>query len=205
MNEPSEHSVSRWIVDAKRGDAEAIRALWNRYYKRLVQLARHKLATAPRRAADEEDVALSAFASFCQGAQQGRFPDLSDRNELWRLLMTITAQKALDQARYERRAKRGGGRVRGDSVFARSAGSDDPPGIEGVIGDSPTPEFAASVAEEFTRLLGQLEDHLRDVALAKLEGYSNAEIAKKLDCCVSTVERSLRLIRKIWQRYRPNP
>jgi DNA-directed RNA polymerase specialized sigma24 family protein len=199
MNEHSEHSVSQWIADAKRGDAAAFRELWNRYFASLVRLARQKLACSARRVADEEDVALSAFASFCEAAQAGRFPDLSDRSELWRLLVTMTAQKALDQARHERRAKRGGGRVRGESVFGHASGSEDAGGIEQVIGDSPTPEFAASVAEQFTRLLEQLDHHLRPIALAKLEGYSNPEIAAKLDCSLSSVERSLRLIRKIWK------
>lgn len=199
MNQDAEHSVSRWIADAKRGDAAAIQELWNRYFSRLVRLARQKLASSPRRAADEEDVALSAFASFCDGAQAGRFPDLADRNDLWRVLVTVTAQKALDQRRHDWRAKRGGGRVRGESAFGQNPESDGLAGIEQVIGDSPTPEFAASVAEQFTRLLEQLEDHLRPIALGKLEGYSNPEIAAKLDCSVSTVERSLRLIRKIWK------
>jgi len=67
------------------------------------------------------------------------------------------------------------------------------------IGDEPTPEFAASVAEQCERLLNMLDDVLRGVALAKMEHYSNQEIAEKLDCSMSTVERRLRLIRKIWQ------
>jgi DNA-directed RNA polymerase specialized sigma24 family protein len=67
-----------------------------------------------------------------------------------------------------------------------------------VVGDTPTPEFAAIVAEKCRRLLNQLDDDLRPVALAKMEEYTNEEIASKLDCSVSTVERSLRLIRTIW-------
>ncbi len=175
-------------------------AIWNRYYERLVSLARRKLATAPRRVADEEDVALSVFASFCEAVQQGRFPNLSDRDDLWRLLVTLTAQKATDQIRRERRAKRGGGRVRGESAFAAGLPADHWPGIEQVIGDEPSPEFVALMADEISALLKRLEEHLRPVAVAKLEGYSNAEIATRLDCSVSTVERSLRLIRRIWQR-----
>jgi DNA-directed RNA polymerase specialized sigma24 family protein len=68
------------------------------------------------------------------------------------------------------------------------------------VGDSPTPEFAATMADECARLLGQLDDDLQQIALAKMEDFTNQEIAGKLDCSVSTVERSLRLIRKIWQR-----
>ena len=118
MQPESEHSVSQWIVGAKRGDSEAVRALWQRYFGRLVDLAQRKLAGTPRRAADEEDVALSAFASFCRAAEAGRVPDLSDRDHLWRLLITLTAHKAIDQTRREGRGRRGSGRVRGESALA---------------------------------------------------------------------------------------
>src|SRR5262249_43550979 len=36
------------------------------------------------------------------------------------------------------------------------------------------------------------------VALLKLEGYSNEEIARSLDCSLRTVERKLEVIRKRW-------
>src|SRR5262249_37281756 len=61
----SEGSVSHWIGQLKAGDHAAAQELWNNYFHRLVGLARKKLEGAPRRAADEEDVALSAFTSFC--------------------------------------------------------------------------------------------------------------------------------------------
>ena len=73
-------------------------------------------------------------------------------------------------------------------------------GLAEVVGDSPTPEFAAIMAEECSLLLSSLDEELQQVALAKMENYTNQEIAERLDCSISTVERSLRLIRKIWQR-----
>ena len=191
-------SVSEWIVGAQQGECRAVEQLWHRYFERLVRLARRKLAGLPRRADDEEDVALSAFASFCRAAEQGRFPNLSDRDSLWRLLVTITAQKATDRARHHRRKKRGAGRVRGESALVDPDASGDRQGLAQVIGDSPTPEFAALVAEECRALLDQLDDDLRPVALAKMEEHTNQEIAGKLGCSLSTVERRLRLIRKTW-------
>ena len=82
-------SVSVWIEAAKRGDESAIRQLWERYRGRVSKLAWSKLQGSPRRAADEEDVALSAFARFCLGAQEGRFPQLESREDLWRILAKI--------------------------------------------------------------------------------------------------------------------
>jgi hypothetical protein len=64
-----------------------------------------KLLGAPRGMADEEDVALSAFDSFCRGAEQGRFPQLSDRDDLWRLLFVITERKAIDLVNHEKAQK----------------------------------------------------------------------------------------------------
>jgi DNA-directed RNA polymerase specialized sigma24 family protein len=195
-----EESVSQWIVGTKQGDCQAVQELWKRYFEQLVRLARARLGGMPRRVADEEDVALSAFASFCRAAKQGRTPQLADRDGLWRLLIKLTAQKAVDQRRYDGCAKRGGGRVRGESALAHREVSESNAGLDRVIGDTPTPEFAAIVAEQCSRLLDCLSDDLRPLALAKMEGYTNEEIAGKLDCSLSTVERGLRLIRKIWQR-----
>ena len=65
----------------------------------------------------------------------------------------------------------------------------------------PTPAFAAQVAEECRRLLERLDSaELRDVALRKVEGYGNEEIATQLGCGLRTVERRLRLIRGIWEQ-----
>jgi len=195
-------SVTRWIGPLKAGEPAAAEELWGRYFGRLVRLARKKLGGARRRAADEEDVALSAFDSFCRGARRGRFPRLSDRDNLWPLLVLITARKAIDLAQREGRRKRGGGAVRGESALAgRPEASSPGAGLDQFIGREPTPEFAAQVSEECRRLFDRLGDaELRTVALRKLEGHTNAEIAAELGCVVGTVERKLRVIRTLWEK-----
>jgi DNA-directed RNA polymerase specialized sigma24 family protein len=193
-------SVTHWIQELRAGDPAAAQKLWQRYFRRLVGLARQKLRAMPRRAADEEDVALSAFDSFCQGAARGRFPTLRDRDNLWHLLVTITARKALLLRRHERRDKRGGGHVRGDSAFQFAAedGAAEAD-VEQIIGHAPTPEFAAQTAEEYQRLLARLTDaSLRSIAVWKMEGYRNDEIAARLGCVPRTVERKLAVIRTVW-------
>ena len=65
---PNDASVTLWIADLRRDAADdAAQKLWGRYFDRLVHLARGRLRTAPRGPADEEDVALSAFHSLCDG------------------------------------------------------------------------------------------------------------------------------------------
>src|SRR6516162_5587428 len=101
------NSVTRWVSALKQGDQSAAQGLWEVYFHRLVGLAHARLRDAPRRMADEEDVALSAFDSFCRGARAGRFPRLADRNDLWQILVLITVRKAIDLCNYERRQSRG--------------------------------------------------------------------------------------------------
>jgi len=182
-------SVTALVERLKGGDQEAVRLLWQRYYPRLVALARKKLQDTPRRVADEEDAALSAFNSFCRRAEQGQFPDLKDRNGLWALLVVLTARKAADLVKHQYREKRGGGRVQGDS---------GPGDFDRVQGDDPTPEEAALLAEEVESLLARLRDPaLRQVAVWKLEGDTNAEIAEMQGCSLPTVERRLAIIRRL--------
>jgi DNA-directed RNA polymerase specialized sigma24 family protein len=193
-------SVTHWIGELKAGNPAAAQRLWEDYFRRLVGLARGKLQGLPRRvAADEEDVALSAFDSFCRGAARGRFPQLTDRDDLWRLLMTITARKALHLVRDEGRLKRGGGAVLGESALRGPADEAALNGIDQVMGREPTPEFAALVAEEYRRLLDRLDDpELRAVAVWKMEGDTTEQIAARLKRAPRTVERKLELIRLLW-------
>lgn len=195
----SDGSVTGWIREAKAGDEDAVQRLWERYFPQLVALCQQRLRGHPRRVADEEDVALSVFDSFCQRAAEGRFPQLQDRDDLWRLLVVIAARKAINLVHHDHRQRRGGQRVIGESDL-RSAESDtDAPGLEQIIGREPTPEFAALVAEEYERLLAVLEGvGLREIAQRKLEGYTNEEIAQQLACSLRTVERKLWVIRKRW-------
>ena len=192
-------SVTRWVSALKAGEATAAQPLWERYYRQLVALARRKLRSSRRRAADEEDVVQSAFHSFFRGVAGGRFPQLNDRDNLWRLLVVITARKALDQLARERARRRGGCAVPGElRISPREPGWDEA-ALEQVVGEEPTPEFAAQVAEEYRRLLDRLGDEtLRQVAVWKMEGYTNDEIAGRLDCSRRTVTLKLGAIRVIW-------
>jgi DNA-directed RNA polymerase specialized sigma24 family protein len=196
-------SVTIWIDAVRTGDQEAARQLWRRYFEALVRLARSKLQAKAKGAADEEDVALSAFDSFYDGMAQGRFPDLADRDDLWALLVTLADCKASDQNRWASRQKRGGGRVRHESALAAG------PGLEidhlaQVVGAEPSPEFAAMVAEKCGRRLRDLPDaSLRQVALMKMEGYRNEEIAARLGYGLRTIVRKLQVIRTLWRDEAP--
>jgi DNA-directed RNA polymerase specialized sigma24 family protein len=192
-------SITAWIDQLRAGDRAAAQHVWQGYFHRLVDLARKKLRRAPRGMADEEDVALSALDSFIRGAEQGRFPLLHDRDDLWHLLLVITERKAVDLVNHERCEKRGGGNVRHEGSLAGD--SSVTAAFDHVASPELTPELAAQFADECRRLLDALKDEtLRAVALAKMEGCTNEEIAQRLKCSVPTIERKLARIRKIWRR-----
>ena len=194
----AEGSITRWVTALKEGDAAAAQPLWERYHRRLVGLAREKLRGARRQIADEEDVVQSAFNSFFQGVAKGQFPQLGDRDNLWRLLVVITARKALDQLAAEHAQRRGGGTISGQSRITTGAVSEET-AIDEMVGDEPTPEFAAQVAEQYQRLLDLLgDDTLRRVAVWKMEGLTTDEVAERLNCSRRTVARKLETIRIIW-------
>lgn len=199
MSNDGAGSISLWINAARTGDPDAIQHLWSRYYEKLVRLARSRLRGAPRRFQDEEDFAAHALDSFHRGLQCGRYPDVADREGLWRLLMALTANKVVDGLRHERRAKRGGGQTLDEAVFG------DGPGLAEAIADEPTPEVAAAFADVLDRVLAKLDDDtLRRVALLRMDGYSNEEIAQELGCVERTIERKLNVIRRVWQETDPS-
>lgn len=192
----SDSSVRKWVARLKSGDGAAAQRLWEVFFDRLVHLAHHRLQARHRRVIDAEDVALSAFGSFCKGVEEQRFPRLDDQHDLWRLLVSITVHKVLHVVRDQKRIKRGG-LFRDLNDLGGS--SDALAAVNQIVGREPSPEFAAEVAEEYERLVKSLDDdELVQLAAWKLEGYTNAEIATKWDKSERTIERKLNLIRKIW-------
>lgn len=188
-------TVSAWLEQLKRGDDEAAQKIWEAYFARLVGLAQRHLRGTVRALADEEDVVLSAFDSFFRGARTGRFPRLTDRDDLWQLLVLLTRRKTCDLVEHNGRQKRAAAVTHSlDALAAAGHG-------ERLVGPEPTPDFAAQLAEEVGRLLNLLDsEELRAVALGKLEGHTNREIAARLGCVERTIERKLWLIKKVWER-----
>jgi DNA-directed RNA polymerase specialized sigma24 family protein len=176
-----EGSVTHWIHEVRSGaEGDAQQQLWERYFGRVVALARAKLGSL-RGYEDEEDIAISAMKSFFMRASRGRFPRLSDRTDLWPLLVKIAVRKTADAQR----------RLLAGRRDVRRATS-----LEEVLVVKPTLEVVERLRDETNQLLDVLEDEsLRAVARLKLQGYGNIEIAERIGRSVKTVERKLALIR----------
>lgn len=193
---PQSKNISHWIELVKAGDSAAANNIWRHYFERLVRTVRGRLRGGDRAVTDEEDIALSVFDSFYDAAENGRFPDLSDRDDLWRLLLRIAARKVVDKRRRDQRQRRGG-EVR---VHSLDQATEQDPIIE-AIGDEPSPEMTLMMQETFEQFFSHLGvGPLGEIAGAKLEGYSNAEIARRLGCSERTIERRLHLIREKCQQ-----
>ena len=177
-------SITRLMRAVQGGSSSAVRPLLAAYFDRLVQLARKRLKNLPGLGGYEEDLALRSFHSVCQRLRDPARPlDLTGRDDLWRLLATRTISRAIDLIRRHRPLE-----VPGEHDFTQ------------LLTREPSPEEAVEVADECRRLLESLpEPELRQIALWKVEGYTNEEIAVRLDCVPRTVERKISRIRLLWR------
>ena len=183
----------------REGDDQAITRLWENYYQQLVRVAAGRLPSHLKRTGDEEDIALSAFHSFIAGIRLDQFPDLRGPDNLWGLLITLTSRKVHAHLRHQTRKKRGGGSVRGESVFLDRSGQQMGAGIGGVTGAMPPADLNAELTEACELLLDQLPDEqLRQIAIMRMDGFLVDEIAERLELSKRAVERRLQLIRRTW-------
>ena len=172
----SDQSVTECLKQVVNGaEGEPQEQLVERYLQRLTALAKKRLGDL-RTYEDEDDVALSALRTFFRRAKEGRFDRLTDRDSLWKLLATITVNKAINLHRRQNAEKRGRERQ--------------------VPLDSPE-SLVDSVIEQGNQLLESLpKGSLRDVARMRMEGYTDKEIAARIQQSVKTVERKMKLIRQ---------
>lgn len=192
----NDQPVSQWIQNLRDGDEEAALRLWSAYFEELVGAAKRRLADVPKKAWDEEDVAVSVFTSLCKGAAEGRFPNLSNRDDLWHLLLAVTRQKAVNRIRNELALKRGGGALQDESSIGRAR---EGTGLDDCPSDSVPPEVIVEFDDQLSHLLKLLRnDTVRSVATLKMEGHTSKQIAAELGISVRSVARKLDLIRDTW-------
>ncbi len=191
-------SVTQWLRQVKEGQ-RALEKLWERFFPRVVGMARTRLHGSVRDSGAVKDVAQETFVGFWQGIQRGQYPKLFDRTDLWNLLAQITVHKALQHLERENAGKRGAGQVVNESNLRDADEASIRQALEVALGREPTPDLAAEVAEECQRLFDLLDEKLRVVAKLRMEGRTNQEIADICGCTERTVERRVRMIRKLWK------
>ncbi len=198
MQPSSEQSVSGWLVDLRKGGDSVVAQVWNRYFQKLVRLAQRHLCNAEKRVEDEEDVALSVLDSLCAGATANRFQQITNRDELWVLLATMTHRKCVNRIRRNVAQKRGGGKVVGESDLTLG-GDSGQISLDDLETSEPDAETLAILQEDYELLLQTLRnDEMRDIAKWRLDGYSTSEIAEKARLSERSIRRKLDLIRDTW-------
>ncbi len=190
-------SITRAIVDLGAQDDQAAEKIWRRFFQQLGQYVETRIGQRHRRHFDEQDVVNSAFFVLFDGIKKGRFAQLCNRDELWQLLTLIAARKACNARKFFDRKKRGGGKVLGGSALSAVA-RDQLVGFLTTAAQNDNYEHLEKTSDDMIRALP--DESLRRIALLRLAGHSNSEIASQMGCVTRTVERKLHLIRLIWGR-----
>ncbi len=201
MNTDQNNGLSNALSELLETTPENAERIWEEFFPRLIRFAKKKLTDMPTRTFDEEDIALSAMKSFFRGQEAGRFDELTSKDEMWRLLATITARKVIMQRRRMLTEKRGGGEVRGESVFMQVGQSADSTfaGLASFSDENLLPETTEEFLKSCEHLLAKLTDEkLRQTAILRLEGYSNQDISDQMKCSVVRTKQRLQRIRQIW-------
>ncbi len=191
----SSHSVTRFIEQMKKEDPQAAGEIWQRFFNRLLPLARARLKGLNDRTVDEEDLLVSVFDRFFKAAADNRFAELNDRDDLWQILLDLVKKRVAQQYRKSNAQKRGS-----DGVLRLDDLAQPGQELRELADIDQNPKFVAAFNDSLSVSLQRLPDNTtREVALQRLEGYQNREIADRLHISLSSVERKLRVIREMWE------
>ena len=168
----SDHSTDDrdLIKQFRAGSESAAGELFDRYCEKLMRLARRRIGQRMASRVDPEDVIQSAFRTFFVRVRNDEFT-FDGENDLFKLLVRLTVNKALRQIAHHRAAKRDPHREAGQ-------GADDSDVLAGVMAHEPSPDVEVAVLDEFERFLSKLPDFERKVLELKLHGNSTTEIAE---------------------------
>ena len=196
ISEAEGQTIATMLLKLREGDEQAAYDLWARFFHQLLSHCRLRLRPNTKSVRDEEDIVLSAMKSFCIGLRRGQFPELKGEESLWRLLLTIVVRKIADSHQYQTRQKRNQNKTQ--SLAEVDLNSNE---IGALVDRELSPQLAAECSEEVERLMYSLEhEDLKTVAVMKMEGFTNQEIATQFRCSLTSIERKLRTIRLIWQQ-----
>lgn len=197
---PPDRLPEDWLAGLGEGDQSVATEIFQHHLELLKRLVQKRLPPGVRRLADEDDIANSVFKSFFKGVQNERFPQLETDDDLWQIFGMLVKNKVAGQIRYLSRKKRGGGKVRGESIFSSEGGDTMLGGLNNLPSEQKSAAEGIEAQEEFDEMLGKLGDEqLREIALLKLNSLTNREIASTLDISERSVERKLQRIRQRWE------
>ncbi len=182
--ESNQEVTIAWLDDLAEGKPTAVEQFWQRYGESLQRVAERQIASWLRRRVDPEDVVQSACRTFFRRASEGNF-SFESKDDLWKLLLTITLNKVRMQARFHSRKRRS------------------------ISKEQTMPEEANLQPAEWDHAIEQVEmqdmlqvafadkdDERKRVLEMWLECRTQNEIAKVIGCSERTVRRIQDRIRK---------
>ncbi|MEM7479161.1 MAG: ECF-type sigma factor [Planctomycetota bacterium] len=202
MDELDRESLQRLFLRLQSEETmeEAAEELWSCLFDRLKQAASSRLKNFRLRSQDEEDVALSVFNALVTGVRDNRFSKLDDNSDLLQVLLMLTKRKAIAVLRREMAEKRGGGKVRGESVFSRVLTNGN--ASSGIANqEDPLDHWADYFEDDVQDMLQVLDPTFQQIALMRFEGKSNPEIASEIGIALRSVERKIAVIREKWTEH----
>jgi RNA polymerase sigma-70 factor, ECF subfamily len=177
----NDKSNESFFIRLNGGTESAAAELEAKYRRRLCALVERELSQRYRGREDPEDAVQSALASFYRGVDQKGF-HIEDSMSLWALLATITRRKILKHAEYHSAKKRSPDREVNGS-------------IDWSVGQEPSPDEAALVADLIQKTLQGLNPPDPEIFRLRLQGFTRSEIAQKTGCSESIVRCKLDRLR----------
>ncbi|MDO4550644.1 MAG: ECF-type sigma factor [Planctomycetia bacterium] len=196
-------TLTNWVSRLAAGDSSAMEHVFSRYFDQLVTLAVQKMHGLNQVARSGEDIALSAIKSLYFGLKNEKI-QLCTEDDLWGCLFCITVRKTVAERRREFAQKRGGVEKR---IFSGNEALNEDDGgelFDRVVGNEPSPQLAAQMAENADELLSLFEENStqRQIVSMKLQGMTTPEIANHLNLIPRTVFWHLEKIRNRWEFFK---
>lgn len=169
------------LVAKELGD-ESVSSLYEFYRRRIVGFARSRLKPHMRAKFDSQDLAQSAFRTFCRRHAKQPF-DLSNRDAVWPLLATILVRKLSNKIKHFDAKKRDWREETSLDAF------DVEPGCLTNENRELQPEEEASIKELVEMVLNRQSEVDREIAYCCLQGMSVDEICAVVGCSQSKASR----------------
>lgn len=188
------------LARLKSGDKEAANEVIGVFFNRVARAARRRLQQRRLRAGDSQDIAASVFESLWERIDLKKFNDdqLNSPDEFWRLLCKMVRFKTEDHVRRDHAAKRGGGEVRGESVFL-GADNEHVAGLAEQADRGLTGPEIVALRDCHDRMMHRLEDQvLQEIVTLRMENYRVVEIAEHFGKSDRWVKRRLAEVREKW-------
>jgi RNA polymerase sigma factor (sigma-70 family) len=191
----SDRQWDELLAGLRSGDDDACAKFWNAYGPLLESVAEKQLSGRVQRRVGSDDIVQSVCRTFFRRVSEGQF-DLPDTEALWRLICSITLNKARRAARNQSRQKRGIDREQ--DIDANADGGTAP--SANLEANVPTPFDAAELADQMQALLSDLGEQECAILDLKLQQFTNDEIAEKIGCSERTVRRIIKRLQETWLR-----